>query len=81
MCSHLVSVQTYNEEQMLYHLQNIQLGPSDDVSSNHIGKQFLFLVTRYLLITDMACVGVVRVYISGKILGKQQYGTQMFRVY
>ncbi|MBQ3573095.1 MAG: hypothetical protein IJA16_00715 [Clostridia bacterium] len=56
-------------------MQNIQLGPFDDVSADYNSKQLLFLVTHHILVPDMACMGVMCNYISGKILGKQQYGT------
>jgi len=66
----MVSVQADHEKQVLHHLQNLQLGPFDDVSANYNSKQFLFVVACYILIPDMACLGNMCVYISGKILGK-----------
>ena len=81
MRSHLVSFQAYNEEQMLHHLQNIQLGSFDDVYADNNRKQLVFMDSRHILIYDMAYMGIVCFYISGKVLGKQQYGTQMFWMY
>ena len=62
---------------MLHHLQDFQLGPPDDVSADRFGEQLLFMVACDICICNMAGVGDLRVHISRKILGKQQYGAQM----
>ena len=78
MRPYLVSLQAYNEKQVLYHLQDIQLGSPDDVFAPCDGQQHLFMVTGYILACYMAYMGDMCIYISRKVLGKQQYGTSLF---
>ena len=81
MCTHMVSLQAHYEKQVLHHLPNIQLGPSDDVPSVDNDKQFLRPYTRDILNNHMDYMGSLRIGISREILGKEQYGSQMLRVY
>ena len=66
---------------MLYNLQNIQLGSPDDVLADYHTEQFLLMVARHICSYDMAHMGNMRIHIPGKILGKQQHGSSLFRMY
>ena len=57
------------------------MGSSDDVSADSNGQQLLFLVACNICLYYMAYMGSMCIHISWKVLGKQQYGTQMLGMY
>ena len=69
LCACLVPLQAYYEKQVLYNLQNIQLGPSYDAYPYDIYKRILFRFTYYTFICSMDGVGGLRNDVPRKILG------------
>jgi hypothetical protein len=76
-----VSLQADYEKQVLHHLPHFQLGSFNDVFAVNFNEQLIFLVARFICILHMARVGNLRIHIPRKILGKQQYGTQVLGMY
>jgi hypothetical protein len=66
----MVSVQAYNEKQMLYHLPHIQLGSPYDVYTNDVYKRLLLKKSAAYGFIGMDRMGTVCDNSSGKILGK-----------
>ena len=81
LCIDLVSIQTDHEESLLYHLQNFQLGSSDDVYTYDVFKRFLSAELIVPFMCSMAYVGIVCHDVSGTFLGSDQHSTAVFSVY
>jgi len=66
---------------MLYHLQDIQLGSSDDVYAHDVHRQLLYKDTSHNGIRRMGGVGIMHNDVSRKILGAIKRIAQMLPMY
>ena len=66
---------------MLYHLQNFQLGPYDDVYANALGGELLFYLTYCCFAYRFDRLGIKRLFVSRKILGAFKPFSQVLGVY
>ena len=70
--AYLVSIPSAYGEQVLYDLQDIQLGSSDDVHTDDIRGRILREESAVDVDFGMAGMGTVRVFSSGAVLGEVQ---------
>ena len=77
MRSHLVSVQAHNEKQVLYNLQNIQLGSPYDVYTYDVCERILFHELAGNVYRSLAGMGTVCYDVSGTVLGTVQCSTAL----
>ena len=81
LCADLVSFPADHEKQMLHHLPDLQLGPSDDVYPYALCKRFLLLVADPDVCDRLVRVGALCAALSGAVLGKVKRCFEVFGVH
>jgi hypothetical protein len=81
MRAFLLSLQTYYEEQMLYHLSYIQLGSPYDAIPYDIYKGLLFALARAYSLYRMDRMGELCIPLPRALLGAVERRPQMLGVY
>jgi hypothetical protein len=81
MRAFLLSFQTYYEEQMLYHLPHIQLGPPYDAIPHDIYKGLLFALARAYSLYRMGRMGELCISLPRALLGAVERRPQMLGVH
>ena len=69
LCADMVPLQAADEDTLLYHLQDIQLGSPHDVYSHDICKELLFMESVFHGAAGVYSVGAFYPDVSGAILG------------
>ena len=69
MRADMVSLQAADEDPLLHYLQNIQLGPFDDVYAYDIRKELLLMEPVFHVAAGVYSVGAFYPDVSGAILG------------